>query len=364
MLDRLLRWLGLPTYAEAAQHERVFIVLIVAVSVLFIITVLFAMLVVTLRARHVRRRRRRDAREERWHEAVLDVLGGAPPALLQDKVQEGEEIALLAYLLTFARRLRGDEARALAGAASPYLDAARRNLRARSPERRANAVQSLAAFGDASHLQAVLEALDDPSPYVAMNAAQALARPEHSAHAAQVIDRLWRFEQWSPDHLSAMLGRIGPPAAEPARRILGDPAQAPHARAVAADVLLHVNDWLGADVAARVLEEANPDVEVARSCLRLLAGMGRAEHVELARRYSTAKRSIVRAEAVRTAAAIGGPREVDAITAALHDPSTWVAHEAAVGLIQLGRADVVRELASGDTPVALVARQALAEGGA
>jgi HEAT repeat protein len=364
MLDRLLRWLGLPTYAESAQQERVLVILIVSVLALFVLTVLFAAVVIALRSGHVRRRRRRDERDERWQEAVLETLSGAPADVLRSRVNAGEEIALLAYLLPFARRLRGDEVRSLAQAVEPYLPAARRNLGARSPERRANAVQALAAFGSADDTRLVLTALDDSSPYVAMNAAQAMARPEHAAHATQVMQRIWRFEQWSPEYLSAMLARIGTPAAEPARGILADPSQGCHPRAVAADVLLRLNDADSADVAARVLEEPQQDADVAAATLRLLAKLGRAEHLAIVRRYVASPNAITRAQAVRTAASIGGDGEVEAITAALHDPSSWVAHEAAVGLIGLGRADVLRRLVSEPTPVALIARQALAEAGA
>lgn len=361
MLDALVRWLGLPSFAESARHERLLILLIVAVSVLFLLTLAFAVVVIGLRASHVRRRRRREARAERWHEPVLQVLGGAPASTLQAHVEPGEEGALLAYLLTFARRLRGDEARALAAAAGPYLHAARRNLHARKAERRANAVQALAAFGAEAHAPSVLDALDDPSPYVAMNAAQALARPEHAAHANQVAQRLWRFEQWSPEYLSAMLARIGPPVSAPARQILGASRQPPHARAVAADALVRLNDWLAADVAATVLRERDLDAAVAAACLRLIARMGRPDHLPLVHRYCDVANTIVRAQAVRTAAAIGGDQEVPAVRAAFDDPSPWVAHEAAVGLIHLGRVDLVRAVAESESPSALVARQALAE---
>ena len=364
MLDRLLRWLGLPTYAESAQQERILIILIVSVSILFLLTLLFAIVVVALRAGHVRRRRRRDAREDRWQAAVLEVLGGAPPIVLQSRVLPGEEIALLAYLLPYARRLRGGEAQALGAAVVPYLPAAQRNLAARSAERRANAVQALASFGGAPEMPDVLAALDDPSPYVAMNAAQALARPEHASHARQVMDRLWRFEQWSPEYLSAMLARIGPPAAAPARRILADASQGAHARAVAADVLLRLNDLPSADVAAEVLQAPRGDPVLAAAALRLLARLGRAEHLGVARRHAGSPDGIVRAQAIRTAATLGGADEVEAVSAALHDPSAWVAHEAAMGLIQLGRADLLRAIAGQDTPLALVARQALVEGNA
>lgn len=364
MLDRLLHWLGLPSYAASAQQDRVLIVLIVSVGILFVVTVLFAILVIALRAGHVRRRRRRDERDERWQDAVLDVLGGGPAQALQSRVQPGEEVALLAYLLPFARRLRGEEVRSLAAAVEPYLPAARRHLQARSPERRANAVQALASFGTPEDSRLVLAALDDASPYVAMNAAQALARPEHAGDAAQVIDRIWRFEQWSPEYLSAMLARLGTPAAEPARRLLADPAQGCHARSVSADVLLRLNDAPSADIAARVLTEPDLDDDIAAAALRLLAKLGRAEHLAVVRRRVSSASAIVRAQAIRTVAAIGGAGEVPAVTAALQDQSPWVAHEAAVGLIGLGHTDVLRRLAEERSPLALVARQALAEAGA
>lgn len=363
-MDRLLDWLGLPPYERAADHEKVLVVLIVSVTALFILTLLFTVIVVLLRAGHVRRRQRREERGERWHDAVLDVLSGGAPAGLHARVRPGEEIALLAFLMQFARRLRGDEARALALAAGPYLPAAMRNVSVRSTERRAHAVQALAAFGADDDTAVVLDALDDPSPYVAMTAAQALARPEHAAHAGRVIDRLWRFEQWSPEYLSAMLARLGAPAAEPARRILADPAQPPHARVVAADMLLRLNDLPAADVAARVLEQPDLDPSIAAACLRLVGRLGRAEHLDTIHRYAGSPSALVRAQSLRAAAAIGGAAEVPAVTAALHDPSPWVKHEAAMGLLQLGRPDLLERFAAEDSPLALVARQALAEGAA
>jgi len=364
VLDALARWLGLESFSRAARHEQVLVVLIIGVTLLFLLALAFAVLVVALRAGHIRRLRRREARAERWRATVLDVLGGESPDALYALVEPGEELALLAYLLQFARRLRGEEARALGAAAGRYLDAARRNLSARIPERRANAVRALGAFGEPRDVQAVLGALDDPSPYVAMNAAQALATPEHADHADRVMHRLWRFEQWSADFLSAMLARIGPPATGPAREILADDQQSAHARAVAANVLYELNDWLAADVAARVLEERDVPPPLAAEVLRLLERVGRAEHLELVRRLAGSTNAIVRAQAVRAAAGLGGDAEVGAVTAALHDHSPWVAHEAAMGLVRLGRHDVLRRYAAGESPVALVARQALAEGAA
>ena len=366
MLERFLQWLQLPAYSAATPQERLLIMVIVAVLALFMVAVLFAIVVLVMRARHARERRRGEEREQRWDTLLLDVLGGdVDPDRLQRQVAAGEELDFLAYLLRFARRLRGEEARTIAAVAEPFMWRALKDVEHRTPERRAQAVQAVAAFAMRGNVQAVVAALDDPSPYVAVTAARALASREHAEHAAEVMRRLWRFTHWSTDYLSAMLANIGPIAAAPAREILADSAQPANARAVAADVLSRLNDPLGAGVAARVL--SGPDGNawgapaVQAATLRLLAQVGRTEHLGMVRNFLVSRHGMVRGEAVRAVATLGGEAEVDGVRQALADPSRWVAREAVRGLLKLGQVDLLRRVASEDTPVALVARQVLAE---
>ena len=369
MIERFLRWLDLPAYGVASPQERLLIVIIGAVLVLFIATVLFALVVLMMRARHARQRRRTEERESRWDARLLDVLGGEVAlAELQRQVGAGEELDFLAYLLRFARRLRGEELRTIARIADPFMWRALKDLEHRSAERRAQAVQAVAAFAMQGNVAAVVAALDDPSPYVAVTAARALASREHAEHAAEVMRRLWRFTHWSTDYLSAMLANIGPIAAAPAREILGDASQPANARAVAADVLSRLNDPLGAGIAARVLSGADGNAwgapVVQAAALRLLAQVGRAEHLPIARGFLTSRHGMVRGEAVRVVATLGGDAEVAGVQQALSDPSRWVAREAVRGLLRLGQVDLLRTVAGQETPIALVARQVLAEAGA
>lgn len=363
-MSGLSTWLGLDPASLGAQ-ERFLLLAILLVVTLFVLAVLFAMAVVVLRAAHVRARRRMKALAEEWNACLLDCVGGVvPPEAFHTQVHHGEELEALAFLLQFARRLRGDEARVLAQVAAPYIEHARHALRSRSPEERAFAVQALAAFGMQTQADAVLAALDDSSPYVAMTAAQALGRPEHAPHASLVMHRLWRFSHWSSDHLSAMLAKIGGAAAAPAREILRDPAQPSHARAVAADVLRRLNDVTSSDVAADLLREGSHlEPELAAALLRLLAQVGRGEHIAVVRTTATAPNGMVRAQSMRTITALGGSAETPLLRHALLDESQWVAQEAARGLVRFGRADVLEALITDARPVALIARQALAERG-
>jgi HEAT repeat protein len=354
---------GAPLLPETAIRA-----VVISVLALFVLTVLFALLVLFLRTRHVRGRRRREDLAGRWRDLLLDVLGGErPESELTAAVRPGEELAFLAFLLPFARRVKGQETDALHRLAAPSLPRMEHALARRSAEIRAVAVQTLGAFGMPEYAPQVVGALDDPSPYVAMTAAQALARREHASYANAVVGRLWRFTSWSVELLSAMLARVGPTVAPALRAVLADSTQPSRARAAAADALRRLNDPAAADVAARILpeewERRAPGDVLPAAALRLLAQVGRAEHAPIAETWLVAKDPLPCAEAVRAFAALAGPGEVASLAPLLRDPHPHVAHETAAALLRVGRADLVEGVAQGGDAAALVARQALAERG-
>jgi HEAT repeat protein len=366
MIGDAARRFGL-AWAGLASHERVLLVLIMTVLALLVLAVLFTLLVLALRVGHVRRRRRRAELEGRWRGPLVEVLAGdRSPETLAAAVRPGEELTFLAFLMTFARRVRGEEAEVLDRVAAPSLPAVERALHGRSPEQRALAVQILATFGPSAYAPRLVAALDDPSPYVAMAAAQSLASREHPEHGEVLVRQLARFNSWSVDYLSAMLGRIGPTIAPAARAVLADPGQPPRTRAVAADALHRLGDPESADLAVEVLSRLAPDVGgadavLARTALALLAKIGRAEHAAALRRFLRAPDAVVRAEAIGALAAVGLPDDTALLTAALDDGSPLVAGRAAQGLIRVGCADVVERRAAAADAGALVALQALAD---
>ena len=355
-------------WADLASHERLLLVLIVTVLALFALTLLFALLVLALRLGHVRRRRRRAELEARWRGPVVEVLAGErAPESLAAAVHPGEELDFLAVLLGFARRLRGDEANVLDRIAAPTLPGVVRALDRGSPEVRALAVEIVGTFGLQAYAPRLVAALDDPSPYVAMAAAQSLAQREHPAHGGDIVRRLPRFQSWSVDYLSAMVARIGPSIAPSARAQLEDPGQPARTRAVAAEALQRLGDPESAELAAQVLSRLHAGVVgdeavLAAAALGLLGKIGRPEHASVLRPFLRAPDSVLRAQAVEALAAVGLPDDVALLSAALEDESAQVARQAAHGLLRVGRADLVELRAAGGDAGALVARQALAEG--
>ena len=324
----------------------------------------FAALALFLRWRNAVRARRWGALEARWERTLLEVLAGDAPAdALAPLVAPRDGSFFVGMLMRYARRLRGAERDTVVRIAQPYLGRIARQLRLRSAERRARAVQTLSVLGAEAYRDVVRRALDDPSPLVAMVAARALARGRDAEHGAAILARLERFDEWSARYLASMLAGMGAEVAAPLCDTLADPARAAWVRAVAADALTMLHDLPAADVAAAVLG-ATDDRELLAANLRLLAALGRPAHVPRIRPLASSGDAVVRAMATRALAALGDETVRARLRDALDDPSPWVAHEAAAGLAESGGGEILRALADSDHPRAVLARQALREAAA
>ncbi len=291
-----------------------------------------AAIALLLRRHNDRKAARWSVLEARWLETALAVVAGTEEReTVWALVPAEDRIRFLNFLLRFARRLVGPERRVVDDLAAPYLDLLLPQLTHRQPERRARAVQTLSTLGHRRYAKQLEAALDDRAPLVAMVAARSLARRESPDFAFAILQRMHRFGHWRASFLSSMLAAIGPAVAPTLRQAYGDPNFEPRVRAVAADALRELNDYASADVAVEVLATAsNRDLIVAS--LGLLAHMGRANHLPAIRHYLTASEPIVRARAVSALGNVGGEADRSALTAALEDPSPWVALRAAEAL--------------------------------
>ena len=335
------------------------VVLSAAIALFAALTVLFALVTILLRVANTRRARLWAALEARWEARVLDVLAGdAAPEQVHRLVGPRETLFFVDFLLRFQRRVRGSERDVVSALAAPYLDAVAAQLRLRSPERRARAVQTLSRLGAGRYADAVVRALDDASPLVAMVAARALARGGDPARAAEVLPRLHRFAGWSPRYLASLLVGMGAEAAPALCDYAGDAANPAAVRAVAVDALRMLHDLPAVDVAAALLG-ATRDRELRAACLRLLGALGRTEHLPRARALLGDGDAVVRAMATRAVGALGGAADLADLRRALDDPSPWVAIEGAGGLRTAGGADILRTVAGSDHPRAVLAQQAL-----
>ncbi len=301
--------------------------------------------------------------ERRWEAKAVEVITELErPEAIWALVDRPDALRFLNFLLRFARRLTGAERKRVDELAAPYLDRILPQLKARSAERRARAIQTLTTLGSRRYAAQVLTSLDDRSPLVAMVAARSLARRESPDFAEPILRRLERFEHWRPSFLASMLASIGPAVAPALRAALVDARYQPRVRSVAADALRELNDYLSADAAALVLAEAT-DRDLLIATLALIGHVGRADQVEMVRRHTEAAEPIVRSRAMSALGRIGSAADGERLVRGLDDPSPWVALRAAEALHE-ARHPALAAIAASDHPRAPLARQILAGGSA
>jgi len=292
---------------------------------------------------------------------MLNVLEGSePPEAFDRLVEDRDESEFLSFLLGYARRLRGEERAKVRRLAAPYLPELEKRVRRRSAEGRGLAIQALAEMGMPEYARTVARALDDDSPVVAMIAARGLFRPGQERYFTTVLKRLGRFTLWSRSYLASMLAGGGPATAPMLREILSDPSQPPLVRAVATDALSLLNDLPSVQIAIDLLQDEE-DRELVSGCIRLIRELGHREHVDHVMRFVTDSDPVIRAAAVSAVGAIGGKDDVPVLQSLLGDDSYWVSLHAARGLMSMGEAAILKRLAAGAGPWALLARQVLTE---
>jgi HEAT repeat protein len=329
------------------------LVVAVMVAVVFALALLFALIALALRAGHARKARRRLALEEAWKPLLFRVLDGAEPSLLVSRVAPAERLFVVEFLFRYATRLTGMERDVIRESAAPFLPLLVARISGEGdPEQRARAVRTLGLLGGSEYLQDVVEALDDPSPFVALTATRTLALGQHPYFVDRVLDRLDRFQEWSPRFLASMLTTAGPAAAHALRQMLIDRRRPVWHRQVAADALAEGNDLRAAAVAAGVL--ATPvDRDLQCACLRLLERVGSGREAPAARGLVRSDDPMVRLCAISALGAIGGPQDLPALRSALDERDPWIALNAARALRELGD-DAVLAILSG--PEAWVSR--------
>lgn len=349
--------------AAAGLRERALLVLVLSIAALVVLSLAFASYTVFLRVHSDRRERRWQELAARWEGPLLDAL--LDPALapaVHAAVGPRDRLRFVRFVLEYSRRVKGEERAFLRELVLPYLGPIAERVWSPRVEVRTRAVQTLGTLGLPRHAGEVLTALDDPSPLVAMVAARCLCREEHPEYAPAVLRRLARFEGWSRGFMASMLASVGPEASPALRDTLADPAQAPLARAVAADALRTLKDFESGDLAARVVETED-DHDLLAAALRLLTTVGRPEHAALVRTRCASPDFAVRASAVSALGTLGLEEDQYRLLGAMADPSPWVAIQAARGLISSGARDLLRDLGESDHPRAILARQILGEEG-
>lgn len=337
------------------------LVLIAVVLGLLVISVLFSVQVLVLRIRHARREALEARLTERWEGPVLAAI--ADPDKVSDVhalVPPEYRLHFVHFVLDYARRVRGGERETLRRLVEPYLEEiAERTDHPRS-EVRTRAVQTLGTLGLPRYAEEVLEGLDDPSPLVSMVAARYLARPEYPQYAGAIMEHLERFGGWNRRFLASMLATMGAEASPALRDGLTDEEQPAWLRVVYAEALRMQADARAAESAVEALRESE-DRDLTASLLRLLAAVGRPEHVEVARSLCDSDDEIIRAQALHALGVLGDTTELPLLFAGMEDSSAWAALHAARGVRDAGGAEMLQEIARSDEEHARLAGQVLFE---
>ncbi len=349
------------TLRNLVLQDRVFFLLAVTIAVLLILVLIFALLTIALRLRNIRKAELWQQLEARWEPLVLDVMTGErTPDDARRFVADKHIFYFVDYLLRFADRFRGLEAAVIPELARPYLPRLAARIAKADPPRRARAIRTLSRLGMEDYADVIVQALDDPSPLVAMIAARALASKDHPQYAGAVLARLDRFDTWNLNYLVSMLSAMGSEITPELRRTLADARVPPQTRAVAAGALRELNDYESGPLAVQVLE-TETERELLAAALRLVGDVGTPEHLDPIRRLCRTEDPVVRGFALRALGHLGTSDDLQLLKQGVEDNSQWVALHAARGLRNMGGDHLLEEmLASGHHQRELV-QQVLAE---
>lgn len=343
------------------DQSRAFMVVSTAVAVLLVLSLLFTAYAAWLRARNAIRQRVWRDRESRWTSQTLEFVAGERSIEdLLARVDRRERLPFLDFLLRYARRLRGRERERVKELAAPFLPALRRLSRDRDAYRRARAVQTLGTLGGPDQRDTLVQALDDPSPFVSMLAARALAAYGGTSYAEPILANLDRFEAWGTEYVESLLVSLGPEAAPQIRSALGDEGRSDEVRVTAADALGELHD-LEAVPAALAILATKPGPDLTAALLRLLRVLGGPEHAGVVRDLLDHEHFAVRAEAYSALGSLGPGSDDARLEAGVEDASPWVALHAARALRARGKSAWLEGLSRSDSRAALAAGQVLAE---
>lgn len=310
----------------------------------------FFSLVLFLHARNDAREERWRDLEARWENTLLDILAGeAGDSVKRIQVEEKHILYFLHYLLRFHKTLSGDERVIIRNLAAPFLHRVAPKLKSRHAEIRARAVITLGALGMTRHETEILDALDDASDLVAMQAAVALAGTGNPGYLPRILSRFGRYRDWSSGSLVAMLASSGPASIPILRRVFEDPARPSPERAIAALTLMELDDYTAEEAAIRICA-SEKDPALLAATLSLIGKIGGAQAIQWIRPHRLSKDPGVRLQALRAMGKLGDKGVWDELLASMTDECPQVRIEAGVGMRNAGAKALLAEIAkSGDS---------------
>ncbi|MFT5351521.1 MAG: hypothetical protein ACI9MF_002344 [Gammaproteobacteria bacterium] len=344
--------------------QQILVSLIVIISFLVFITCIFILFVLFKRLENNRHDHHWQSLHRLWDEDILNALcGDISPAEFQKKVQSGQELDCVRFLMNYASRLRGSDLEMLSQIAKPYLPMVLKKIQHKDVGVRVWVISVVDQFGMPDYEKEVIKALDDKEVVVSVFAANCLLSHNCTHLINTVLMQFSRYGNWNLTGLTTVLAKIGQDVLPVLENIFVDPDWDMKTRVVCTGVMLRLNHYAIADTAMQILktEQAN---ELTVAILRLLAGIGHQEHCQPVRQLCHNSKELVRVEAMRCLRAIGSKDDIPVFVRGVDDSSPWVALQAAGALFDIGAVGVLKDMIKEHHPREVLAEQVLAERGA
>ncbi len=242
------------------------------------------------------------------------------------------------FLARYRATLAGQEAEALRDL---YLrlgvhNSLPRRLQHRLATTRAQAALEVGAFRLTEQLERVVPLLNDPVPYVAHLAAQALARAGDLHFARPVLDWVLREERYQRERLLRVLEAFGPGLLPWLEENLEPPATDPESWILFA---LLTGSHRHRESEPRLLELLETrDMDIQAAALKGLAALADPLTYPTVEPYARHEAWPIRAQAAKALGLIGGPDAIPTLIELTSDPVYEVRRNAAQGLADLGHA--------------------------
>lgn len=335
-------------YWQTLQPDWPMLLLGGSIVLLMLALLGFLIAALLLRRGNDRKAREWERFEREWGELVEAVHAGrATGADVRAAVAAGEKLQFVDFLYKQAQRTEDPARRAvLSRLAMPYLPQIASRTSGADPERRARAVKTLAELGGESYSQELINALDDPSPLVAMSAARALAAEPSAKSVREIVTRVDRFAAWNRRFLRATLAQLGPAAIPGLQESVRNTDLGPAIRAVCLHVLSDLGDPEAAAIAGELLGTED-DVDLRAASLRVIRHSGDRSSSSAVRALCSHEDPVIRAQAIGTLARIADAADDELLEGALWDGSPWVALHAARGLKHRGQVAVLQRVFAG-----------------
>lgn len=329
------------------------------ILILLVLALGLVLLTVLLHKANTAKAEKWKALEAKWNPLISGIIAGfLPPQALLEKVEESEKLFFVDYLMRYVPKLEGEIKETLCSMAAPYLDRLASRMETGDDEQRARAILTLSNMGFEKYQHLIVQALDDPSPVVAMLASRSLSDRGASQYLDVVLSKIDLFRSWSPTYLTTMLESLARRQPTLLLMHLREQAHPDWVRAIILKALTQLYCSEALPLAADLLRE-DSDREIQAAALQLLARLGHTEYRPLIRSKCEHPDFVIRLHAIKALAQIGDQTDTELFQQLLEDESRWVALQAAEALKSIGKLEILEKFADSGHSHAELALQVL-----